>query len=272
MHWLWEKCKLATFPNSYPLLTCLLSLKARLSFVDKKPISQAENFYAEVLRLLSKKKLEFMLAGTYAFRQYTGIHRPTKDLDIFCRAGDYPKILQALQDEGYKTEITDARWIAKAKKKNHYIDIIFGSASGQCLVDDTWFEHAKEMHLFGIKIKAIAPEEFLWSKTYVQDRARFEGPDVHHMILTQGKTLDWKRLLSRMDPHWEILLAHLINFRFIYPSVRDIIPTWLLKELLNRVQQQFSIPTPKDKICRGTMLSRTHYQIDIAEWGYKDVT
>lgn len=272
MHRFPQKCKSADFPYSYPLLTSLSPLATRLSFVDKKPISQAENFYAEVLKLLSKKKFEFMLAGTYAFRQYTGIHRPTKDLDIFCRAGDYQKILQALQDEGYKTEITDARWIAKAKKNNHYIDIIFGSASGQCPVDDTWFATAKDMHLFGIKVKAIAPEEFLWSKTYVQDRARFEGPDVHHMILKQGKTLDWKRLLMHMDAHWEILLAHLLNFRFIYPSERGIIPKWLLEELLSRVQQQFSIPTPKDKICRGTMLSRTHYQIDILEWGYKDVT
>lgn len=237
-----------------------------------KRITDPENFYGKVTKVLLESNVLFMIGGTYAFREYTGIYRETKDLDIFCKAGEYPKLLRILQNKGYETEIPDARWIAKVTQKEEYVDIIFGSASGQCPVDDTWFTYAKEMSFFGMKMKVIAPEEFLWSKTYVQDRARFEGPDINHMVLKQGKKLDWKRLLMRMEQHWEILLAHLINFRFVYPSERNIVPHWLVEELLSRVQAQLHVPTPQDKICRGTMLSRTHYQIDITDWGYKDVT
>ena len=43
---------------------------------------------------LSSLGLPFLLAGTYAVSAYTGITRPTKDLDIFCKAGDYPRILR----------------------------------------------------------------------------------------------------------------------------------------------------------------------------------
>src|ERR671932_224429 len=57
------------------------------------PSPEAETFYAEVLRELAGLALPFLLSGTYAVAAYTGISRPTKDLDIFCKAGDLPRIL-----------------------------------------------------------------------------------------------------------------------------------------------------------------------------------
>ena len=34
-----------------------------------------------------------------------------------------------------------------------------------------------------------------------------------------------------MEPHWEVLLTHLLNFRFVYPTERDLVPRWLMEEL-----------------------------------------
>ena len=74
---------------------------------------EAEAFYAESLRLLTESGIPFLLSGTYALTAYTGITRPTKDLDVFCKAGDYPKILAFFQQRGYRTGVEDERWIAK---------------------------------------------------------------------------------------------------------------------------------------------------------------
>src|ERR671917_1853 len=71
---------------------------------------EAEVFYAEALRELNALGLPFMLAGTYALSAYTGITRPTKDLDIFCKAGDYPRILSHFKELGYPIEVEDERW------------------------------------------------------------------------------------------------------------------------------------------------------------------
>ena len=58
-----------------------------------EPPPEAEDFYRESLGLLAESGIPFMLSGTYAVSAYTGIVRPTKDLDVFCKAGDYPSIL-----------------------------------------------------------------------------------------------------------------------------------------------------------------------------------
>src|SRR3546814_15529673 len=78
---------------------------------------QAEAFYAESLRLLKKSHIPFLVAGTFAVSAYTGINRPTKDLDLFCKAGDYPRILTYFQKLGYVTEIEDESGRASCRER-----------------------------------------------------------------------------------------------------------------------------------------------------------
>ena len=52
--------------------------------------AEALAFYADCLELLEGSGLPHLLAGTHAVNAYTGMDRPVKDLDVFCRAGDYP--------------------------------------------------------------------------------------------------------------------------------------------------------------------------------------
>lgn len=231
---------------------------------------EAEAFYTEALRLLDESAIPFMVGGAYAMREYADIYRDTKDLDVFCTAGDSIRILQLFADAGHQTEVTDASWLSKAFKGEHFVDLIFSSANGLCPVDASWFEHARSVELFGSTVKLIPPEEEIWTKVYVQQRHRFDGADVHHIIRKSGDALDWHRLLARMEPHWQLLLTVLINFRFVYPSERHIVPGWLLDDLLTRARHELDLPEPKDRICRGPILSRHDYDIDVAQWGYEE--
>src|SRR6266702_2912537 len=63
---------------------------------------------------------------------------------------------------------------------------------------------------------------------------RYDGADIAHLILKQHAQIDWRRLLGYMDLHWEVLLVHLLNFRWAYPSERENVPRWLMDELIVR--------------------------------------
>jgi hypothetical protein len=228
----------------------------------------AEKFYQDALRSLIESDLPFLVGGAWAMRCYANITRDTKDLDIFCKASDYPLLLKRLAEDGYETELTDASWLAKARKGDHLIDLIFNSANRLCPVDDTWFEHARDFEILGQTVRLIPPEEQIWSKATVQDRFRFDGADVLHIIRHSGSTIDWNRLLRRMEPVWEVLLAHLTMFGFVYPSERECVPRWVMDDLLDRLRAQLDVPDSQDPICRGLLLSRTQYAIDLEEWGY----
>jgi hypothetical protein len=68
-----------------------------------------------------------------------------------------------------------------------------------------------------------------------------------------------------------VLLINVLNFRFVYPTERDLIPRWLYDELLERLKAQDEMPPASVKICRGRLISPTDYVIDVSEWGFGDV-
>ncbi|HZY22368.1 MAG TPA: hypothetical protein VFE80_08185 [Beijerinckiaceae bacterium] len=254
-----------TSPSAYPVL----AFDAKAEPTLKNP--EAEAFYTEALRELSRLGVPFLLAGTYALSAYTGITRTTKDLDVFCKAGDYTHILSHFQELGHAIEIEDERWLGKVYKGPHFFDVIFASSNGTMPVGDDWFENARQIEVFGTPVRIVGPTELVWSKCFIQLRHRYDGADVAHTILKAHAEIDWRRLLAFMEVHWEVLLMHVLNFRWIYPTERDKVPRWLLVELLERLQKQLDLPPPQMKVCRGRMFSRIDYEIDVKEWGFADV-
>ncbi|MBK3735540.1 hypothetical protein GAY29_21025 [Azospirillum brasilense] len=233
--------------------------------------AEAEAFYTESLKILTESGIPFLLGGTYALSAYPGIPRPTKDIDIFCRGGDFPRILAHFQDRGFTTEIEDERWIGKVLHGDLFFDVIFNSAAAINPVNDRWFEEDHRALVCGTDVQLIPPTEMVFSKAFVQMRHKHDGPDVAHMILKQHAHIDWKRLLGHMEQYWEVLLMHVLNFRFIYPTERDHIPAWLLQELLDRLNERAKLPVPQTRICRGRLFSREDYRIDVTDWGFADV-
>ena len=231
----------------------------------------ADQFYADGLRLLADSGIPFLVAGTFAVNCYTGINRATKDLDIFCKAGDFPRILLHCKERGLETAIEDERWLAKVKRDGCFFDVIFSSPSAVITVTDHWLQESHPAEIYGVPVQLTPPTEMIWSKALLQNRHRYDGADIAHLILRQHERIDWKRLLTHMEQYWEVLLIHLLNFRFIYPSERNTIPRWLMDELLLRTQRQADLPLPQTKVCRGRLFSPDDYRIDISEWGFADV-
>jgi len=239
----------------------------------QKEKERAHAFYSKALTLLNESDMKYMLGGAFALFHYTGIYRDTKDLDVFCKYDAYNKILAFFAEKGYRTEVTDIRWLGKIFDGDYFIDIIFSSPNNICIVDDSWYQYATKADFEGVETLLLPPEELIWCKLYVQNRERFDGADVNHVLLKYGKQLDWQRLLARMDQHWHVLLAQLLLFQFVYPAdFHDIIPKWLFDELMNRAQDQYKLPSAVEKVCRGPLLDQTQYGIDIKEWNYKALT
>ena len=227
-------------------------------------------FYERALELLTESGTGFLIGGAFAVFHYTGIRRDTKDLDVFCRPEDCPAILKFFAARGYRVEQTDIRWLAKVYEDDLFIDLIFDTPSNIGRVDGSWFDHCVRGTLMGLPVKFVGAEEMIWLKSYVQNRLRYDGADIQHIFLRYGRRLDWRRLLERLNPHWQLLFSNLILFEFIYPAdYRGIVPRWLISELMNRVWSQYELPEGVRPVCRGPLIDQHQYRIDLDEWHYK---
>jgi hypothetical protein len=211
-----------------------------------------------------------LVGGAYAFAIYTGIERHTKDLDIFVQRVDYDRAARILSDAGYDTQLTFPHWLGKALGASSCVDIIFSSGNGIGTVDHAWFDHAMDADVLGVHAKIVPAEEMIWHKSFVMERERYDGADVAHLVRARGKALDWARLMRRMEPHWRVLLSHLVVFGFIYPGHRADIPTWVMDQLLERLRDETHAPAPTSELCCGTLVSREQYLHDVGQQGYVD--
>src|SRR5687767_9375456 len=180
-------------PNSN---TQLHSLMAHQSTLDDSG-RDTNTFYRRTLHVLSDAAVPFLVGGSHAFLEYTGIVRNTKDFDLFLRREDVDRAMTALQDAGYRSELTFPHWLAKAWQHDDFVDLVFNSGNGVCQVDDQWFDNAVETQVLGMPVKIVPCEELLWQKAFIMERERFDGADIAHILRTRGATLDWGRLLAR---------------------------------------------------------------------------
>ncbi len=140
------------------------------------------DFYVRTLTVLNEAGVPYLVGGAFALAQHAGIERHTKDLDIFLRRGDRDRVLQTLAAAGYRTEVSFPHWLAKARGEDEFIDVIYSSGNGVSEVDEEWFVHASAAEILGVPVKLCPAEEMIWSKSYVQERERFDGADIAHLI------------------------------------------------------------------------------------------
>src|SRR5437764_6258574 len=198
-------------------------------------------FYRRTLHVLSDARVAFLVGGSHALLNYTGIVRETKDFDLFLRRSDLDVALSALRDAGYHTEVTFPHWLAKAKQGNDVVDLVFSSGNGVCRVDDAWFTFATEADVLGMPVKIAPVEELLWQKAFVMERERYDGADVAHILRSCAESLDWDRVLQRFDPHWHLLLLSLVLFGFIYPSNRHLDTKIVMNKLTARTAKEVGV-------------------------------
>ena len=223
--------------------------------------------YRTVLASLHDSGTPFVIGGTYALEHLAGVTRRTKDLDLFILEEDWPAIQRALAVSGVEAHMEFPHWLAKATRGSDLVDLIFAGGNGLVRVDMEWISHGRPGVVLGFPVHICPPEEMIWSKSFVMERERFDGADILHIIRRSGRDLDWQRLRRRFGENGNVLLAHLLLFLFAYPDARDVVPEWLLDDLWSRRSIPPDVP---DRVCRGTLLSRAQYLVDVHGWGYGD--
>lgn len=231
---------------------------------------ETREFYRSTMLALIDKEVPFLVGGAYAVSTYTGISRHTKDFDLFVLPSDIENTLRVFEKVGFKTDMYFAHWLAKAFSGDNSIDVIFCSGNGVSEVDPTWFARARKDRVLEVEVPICPPEEMIWTKAFIMERERYDGADVNHLLYSLSDKIDWTRLVNLFGPHWHVLLSHLLLFQFVYPSERERIPASVLEELLERSRLERLSPPPTERICRGTLLSRAQYLIDVNEWGFED--
>ena len=76
--------------------------------------------------------------------------------------------------------------------------------------------------------------------------------------------MDWPHLVRRFGPDWRVLFSHLILFGYIYPGERARIPVAVMEELIARLRHETN-KAGRERLCRGTLLSRQQYLVDVQD-------
>jgi len=251
---------------------------AGLSREERKSLTHGEfwipeaerEVYRHGLETLNRAGIPYVVSGLYALYEYTGIYRQTKDLDLFVEPKHVVEAARALRRAGFSTFLEQAHWIAKAMWGTVQIDLIFGTGNGLSFVDSQWFQYSRPGILAGAQVRVAPPEDLLWHRLFVSERHRSDVSDILHLILCRGDELDWERLLSRVDAHWRLLLAQVHLYDFVYPGHRPRIPHWVRRRLYDLADEEIN-DVGDPEICQGTLISRFSYNIDVKEWGFRDL-
>jgi len=224
-------------------------------------------FHQSVLEALDGGGVPVLIGGSHALACHAGLTRPRRDLDLMIRRRHWPWAEQTLRSAGIDCRLVFPHWLGKATSDDVVVDLIFNSGNGVAIVDDDWFSCATRARLFDRTVLISPPEELLWSKSFVMERERFDGADVLHLVRARQREIDWSRLLSRFGEHWRVLLSHLVLFPYVYPN--EPAPQQVIDELLSRAKSD----TTSDegiRLCRGPLLSRAQYLVDVERWNYVD--
>jgi hypothetical protein len=231
--------------------------------------SSPDELYRRVLEILHGAGIPYLVGGAYALAHHTRTPYLTRDLDVFLRRHDVDRACAALTAGGYRAGVVYSQFLAKAYDDHHFVDLIFGSGNGVVSVDDAWFAHPPQGELLGVPVRYCAVEDIVWSKAFIMERERFDGADIAHLLLAAGARLDWRGLLARFGPYWRVLLAHVVLFGFTYPGARGVVPPDVLDTLVGRLMTEPASPDELN-LCRGGLLSRRQYLMDLNELGMRD--
>jgi hypothetical protein len=231
---------------------------------------EAYQCYRGVLDGLLRADVPFAVSGGFAFHHHTGIWRTTKDLDLVLPPRAVAGAFGVLVEEGFETYVQDPVWLAKARRRDYFVDLITGVGNATLTVDQTWIDRAVEDVILDIRCKVLPVEEMIASKLFVTRRERFDGADIAHLLRARAGSLDWERLLSLTDPHWEMLYWSLVFFAYIYPARTSSVPAVVWRDLNERFRRSVATPDSPGSF-RGTLIDPKMFAIDVNEWGERDV-
>jgi hypothetical protein len=243
---------------------------------ERKSLTHGDFWIPDVERDVYKRALEALntagvpsvVAGAYAIYEHTGIYRTTKDLDLFFEPSVVVAAARALRAAGFVTRLEDNHWLAKATMGEYFVDLIYGMGNGVALIDEGWIRHSRPSVLAACPVRVAPAEELIWHRLFISERHRHDMSDIVHLILSQGKALDWERILERVGENWPLLLSQIVMFSYVYPGYRTNVPSWVPERLLDKARIQFGRDEEGLDFTRGPLISRFSFTIDVVEWGF----
>jgi hypothetical protein len=250
----------------------------RLSPEERKSLTHGDfwipeeerDVYRRALQALNDASIPFVVAGAYAIYEHTGIYRQTKDLDLFVEPSVVLPAARALKDAGFVLRLEELHWLAKGFVGDKFVDLIYGMGNGVAFIDPEWCSHSRPGVLAAQPVRIAPAEELLWHRLFINERHRHDTSDILHLILCEGDTLDWERLLMRVAEHWPLLFAQVQMFSYVYPGYRTNVPAWVMEQLIERARADIGRDQEDADLTRGTLISRFSFAIDVREWGFAD--
>src|SRR4030095_6458069 len=128
------------------------------------PSRHASEFYKRVMQALVDANVDYLVGGAFAFVKYTGVSRDTKDIDLFFKRSDWPRVADVLGAAGFDLELTFPHWLGKAyggREREFFVDLIFSGGNGIAEVDDQWFDKATWDEALGFPVRLMPIEEMI---------------------------------------------------------------------------------------------------------------
>ena len=117
------------------------------------------------------------------------------DIDLFVRADDVERSLEALSSAGFATEQGEPHWVLRAARSGVAVDLIY-RAAGDLYLDEEMLSRAEEAEFLGRKLPLVSREDLLVMKALAFGE---QTPSYWHEalgIIARGE-LDWEYVLYR---------------------------------------------------------------------------
>ena len=117
------------------------------------------------------------------------------DIDLFVRADDVERSLEALSSAGFATEQGEPHWVLRAARSGVAVDLIY-RAAGDLYLDEEMLSRAEEAEFLGRKLPLVSREDLLVMKALAFGE---QTPSYWHEalgIIARGE-LDWDYVLYR---------------------------------------------------------------------------
>src|SRR5215510_11780785 len=82
-------------------------------------------FYQEILSKMDRLRIPYVIGGAVAFSHYSKVPRETKDVDIFVKRADSPRVMESFASAGYQTETPFPHWLSKVRQGANFVDVIY---------------------------------------------------------------------------------------------------------------------------------------------------
>jgi hypothetical protein len=146
--------------------------------------------------VLNEANVPFVLAGGLAAWARGGPARD-HDVDFLVKPEDAERALQALADDGMRTERPPEGWLLKAYSDGVLIDLIFEPSGGP--VTDRLIERAEELEVMAMPLRVASASDVLVTKLLAVSEQEPDFSSVLELARALREQIDWEDVRRRTD-------------------------------------------------------------------------